>query len=159
RTCTSPRSATWAARSGPPCSSRHPFFRGRRRCSMADVRGTGTVTLDPRRWWVPALLGALSIAAGVLALAYPDITLLALGLIVGINLILIGATWTALATVEPGHSEGGRILRFFVGFLASLAGLICLVRPGAGVLALLLALSFWFILTGMSDLARAMEEH
>ncbi|SRR5581483_4285810 len=126
---------------------------------MADVRGTGTVTLDPRRWWVPALLGALSIAAGVLALAYPDITLLALGLIVGINLILIGATWTALATVEPGHSEGGRILRFFVGFLASLAGLICLVRPGAGVLALLLALSFWFILTGMSDLARAMEEH
>jgi uncharacterized membrane protein HdeD (DUF308 family) len=46
----------------------------------------------------------------------------------------------------------------FVGFLACLAGLICLVRPGAGVLALLLALSFWFILTGIADLARAMDE-
>ena len=53
-----------------------------------------------------ALLGALSIAAGVLAIAYPDITLLVLGLIVGINLVLIGAVWVALATMEQ-HTEGG----------------------------------------------------
>jgi uncharacterized membrane protein HdeD (DUF308 family) len=124
---------------------------------MANVEGTGTVTVDPKKWWVVALLGATSIVAGVLALAYPDITLLALGLVVGINLVLIGAVWIALATTED-HSPGGRVLRMFVGFLATLAGLICLVRPGAGVLALLLALSFWFILTGIADLARAMDE-
>jgi uncharacterized membrane protein HdeD (DUF308 family) len=124
---------------------------------MANVEGTGTVTVDPKKWWVVALLGLISIVAGVLALAYPDITLLALGLVVGINLVLIGAVWIALATTED-HSPGGRVLRMFVGFLATLAGLICLVRPGAGVLALLLALSFWFILTGIADLARAMDE-
>ncbi len=120
---------------------------------MAQVEGTGTVSVDPKKWWVVALLGALSIVAGVLALAYPDITLLALGLIVGINLVLIGAVWVALATTED-RTPGGRVLRMFVGFLATLAGLVCLVRPGAGVLALLLALSFWFIITGMADLAR-----
>jgi uncharacterized membrane protein HdeD (DUF308 family) len=125
---------------------------------MENIQGTGTVTVDPKRWWVVALLGTISIVAGVLALAYPDITLLVLGLVVGINLVLIGATYVALATTED-QSPGGRVLRMFVGFLATLAGLICLVRPGAGVLALLLALSFWFILTGMADLARAMEEH
>jgi uncharacterized membrane protein HdeD (DUF308 family) len=125
---------------------------------MAEVQGTGTVTIDPTRWWVVALLGAISIVAGVLALAYPDITLLVLGLIVGINLVLIGGVWIAVATVED-HSAGGRILRMIVGFLAVLAGLVCLVRPGAGVLALLIALSFWFIVTGIADLARAMEEH
>jgi uncharacterized membrane protein HdeD (DUF308 family) len=124
---------------------------------MAQVEATGTVSSDPAKWWVIALLGALSVAAGVLALAYPDITLLVLGLIVGVNLVLIGAVWVALATTEQ-HTEGGRVLRFFVGFLATLAGLVCLVRPGAGVLALLLALSFWFILTGVADLARALEE-
>ena len=124
---------------------------------MAEVEGTGTVSVDPKKWWVVGLLGLLSIIAGVLALAYPDITLLVLGLIVGINLVLIGVTWIALATTED-QSEGGRILRFFVGFFATLAGLICLVRPGAGVLALLLALSFWFIITGIADLARAMDE-
>ena len=124
---------------------------------MAEVKGTGTVSTDPGKWWVVGLLGVFSIAAGVLALAYPDITLLALGLIVGVNLVLIGAVWVALATTE-NHTEGGRVLRFFVGFLATLAGLVCLVRPGAGVLALLIALSFWFIITGMADLARALDE-
>src|SRR4051795_13222615 len=124
---------------------------------MAEIEGTGTVSVDPKKWWVVALLGAISIVAGILALAFPDITLLALGLIVGINLVLIGAVWVALATMED-HTPGGRVLRFFVGFLATLAGLICLVRPGAGVLALLLALSFWFIITGMADLARALDE-
>jgi uncharacterized membrane protein HdeD (DUF308 family) len=124
---------------------------------MAQVEGTGTVSSDPAKWWVVALLGAFSIVAGVLALAYPDITLLALGLIVGINLVLVGAIWIALATTEQ-HTEGGRVLRFFVGFLATLAGLVCLVRPGAGVLALLIALSFWFIITGVADLARALDE-
>ena len=124
---------------------------------MAKVHGTGTVSTDPGKWWVIGILGLLSIAAGVLALAYPDITLLVLGLIVGINLVLIGSVWIALATTE-NHTEGGRILRYFVGFLATLAGLVCLVRPGAGVLALLIALSFWFIVTGMADLARALDE-
>jgi uncharacterized membrane protein HdeD (DUF308 family) len=37
-------------------------------------------------------------------------------------------------------------------------GLVCLVRPGAGVLTLLIALSFWFIITGVADLARALDE-
>jgi uncharacterized membrane protein HdeD (DUF308 family) len=36
--------------------------------------------------------------------------------------------------------------------------MVCLVRPGAGVLALLVAVSFWFIVTGISDIARAIAE-
>jgi uncharacterized membrane protein HdeD (DUF308 family) len=124
---------------------------------MAQVEGTGTVSSDPAKWWVVALLGGISIVAGVLALAYPDITLLVLGLIVGIDLVFVGVVWIGLAMTEA-HSEGGRVLRFIVGFLAILAGLICLVRPGAGVLALLIALSFWFIVTGVADLARALDE-
>lgn len=67
---------------------------------MPQVEGTGTVTTDPGKWWVVALLGALSIVAGILALAYPDITLLILGLIVGINLVFIGPVWIGLATTE-----------------------------------------------------------
>jgi uncharacterized membrane protein HdeD (DUF308 family) len=120
--------------------------------------GTGTVSIDPTKWWLVGLLGLISIVAGVLALAFPDITLLALGLIVGINLVLVGTIWVAVAMMED-HSPGGRVLRMIVGFLATLAGLVCLVRPGAGVLVLLIALSFWFIVTGMADLARALEEH
>jgi uncharacterized membrane protein HdeD (DUF308 family) len=125
---------------------------------MAKLRGTGTVSSDLRKWWLVAILGALSIAVGVLAVAYPDITLLALGLFAGIYLVVAGGVYISLATTEV-FSEGGRILRFIVGFLSILAGLVCIVRPGAGVLALLIALSFWFILTGVADLARAFETH
>jgi uncharacterized membrane protein HdeD (DUF308 family) len=67
---------------------------------MANGDGTGTVITDPGKWWLVALLGVLEIVAGVLALAYPDITLLVLGLIVGINLVLIGSVWVGLATTE-----------------------------------------------------------
>jgi uncharacterized membrane protein HdeD (DUF308 family) len=123
---------------------------------MAKVEGTGTISTDLGKWWLVGLLGLLAIAAGVLAIVYPDITLLALGLIVGVYLVFAGAAYVSLATIE-NQTAGGRALRFIVGFLSILAGLICLVRPGAGVLALLIALSFWFILTGVADLARALD--
>jgi hypothetical protein len=55
-----------------------------------------------------ALLGLLSIAAGSWR-SYPDITLLVLGLVVGIHLVLIGSVWVGLATTEQ-FSEGGRVL-------------------------------------------------
>jgi uncharacterized membrane protein HdeD (DUF308 family) len=126
---------------------------------MAKREGTGTVIPDARKWWLVLILGALSIAAGVLAVAYPDITLLVLGLVLGIYLVIAGSTWVALGTSEPLLSSGGRALRIVVGVLGILAGLVCLVRPGAGVLTLLIALSFWFIVVGVSDLSRAIESH
>jgi uncharacterized membrane protein HdeD (DUF308 family) len=126
---------------------------------MAKREGTGTVIPDAGMWWLVLILGALSIVAGVLALAYPDITLLVLGLILGIYLVMIGIAWIVLGTTARRLSDGGRVLRIVVGFLGILAGLVCLVRPGAGVLTLLIALSFWFILVGVSDLTRAIETH
>lgn len=124
---------------------------------MAKEVSAGTVTAQPHRWWVVCLLGLISIAAGVLAISYPDLTLLVLGLFFGITLMLIGATWIVVGAEEKA-STGVQTLRIIVGILATLAGMICLVRPGAGVLALLVAVSFWFIVTGISDIARAIAE-
>lgn len=119
--------------------------------------GLGTVTVGLRRWWVVALLGLISIAAGVLALAYPDITLLVLGLILGVYLLIAGTVAVVTAAGEE-MSPGVRTAQIVVGFLAALAGLICLVRPGASVLAVLLAVAFWFTLVGIADLTRAAVE-
>lgn len=117
----------------------------------------GTITIRPDRWWLVALLGLLSIVVGILALAYPDITLLALGLFFGINLLIAGALWVMVG-VDEDSGAGGRALRLIVGFLAILAGLVCLVRPGASVLALLIVVAFWFVMVGVADLARAFSE-
>lgn len=64
------------------------------------------VSMDPSRWWVLALLGAISIAAGVIAIAYPDITLRVFGIFVGIYLLTAGAAWVAVEVEEemtPGR--------------------------------------------------------
>src|SRR5687768_847684 len=105
----------------------------------------GVVTVRPPRWWMVALLGVISIAAGVLAIAYPDITLRVLGLLVGIYLLIAGSVWIILAIEEEG-SAGAHVLRLLLGILATLAGLICIVRPGASVLVVLLAVAYWFLL-------------
>ncbi len=122
-----------------------------------NVQATGAVSIDLDKWWLMGLLGVISVAAGILAIAYPDITLLVLGLIFGINLLVIGTVWVVLATVEE-LSTGGRVLRMIVGFLGIIAGLFCLVHPGQSVLALLLVVAFWFVLVGVADIARAIDE-
>ena len=124
--------------------------------AAADVP-VGIVTVRPPRWWVVVVLGVISIAAGVLAIAYPDITLRVLGLLIGIYLLIAGAVWIMLAVEEEG-SAGAHVLRLLLGILATLAGLVCIVRPGASVVVVLLAVAYWFILVGIADLARAMIE-
>src|SRR3954454_24992186 len=100
------------------------------------------------KWWAFALLGGAAIVAGVLALAYPDITLRALGIILGAYLLVWGI-FTLAAAFSPGISASLSVVRVLVGFIGIMAGLVCLVRPGASELALLIAFSFWFILVGI----------
>src|SRR3954451_14673766 len=42
-------------------------------------------------WWLFLIMGLISTIAGLLAIAYPDLTLLAIGLFAGISLLFIGA--------------------------------------------------------------------
>jgi uncharacterized membrane protein HdeD (DUF308 family) len=108
------------------------------------------------KWWVMLVMGLFTLAAGILALAYPDLTLLVLGIVFGAYLTVWGMFTLAL-TFAPDEPTVGRVLSVLVGFLAILAGLFCLVRPGASVLVLLIALGFWFVLVGVADLVRGIE--
>jgi uncharacterized membrane protein HdeD (DUF308 family) len=109
------------------------------------------MTTDPvariaKNWWLFLVLGIVSVIAGVLAIAYPDLTLLALGLFAGISLLMIGI----MEVVEAisGDAES-RALSAIVGVLSLLAGLVCLRRPGESLLALVIVLGFWLIIEGV----------
>jgi uncharacterized membrane protein HdeD (DUF308 family) len=69
------------------------------------------------KWWVQALIGVLSVAVGILALAHEGITLLALGM------------FALMAGFEPGAPPSDAVLRTVIGILAILAGLVLIVRP------------------------------
>lgn len=111
----------------------------------------------PRLWWLVLISGLLSVLVGVLALAVPGATLLFLGLLFGVSLMITGVSSIAVGLTGDG-SAGRQTLSVLLGFAAVLAGIFCFVRPGAGVIAVVLSVAFWFMLVGVGDLVAAFQE-
>jgi uncharacterized membrane protein HdeD (DUF308 family) len=105
-----------------------------------------------KEWWMLAVLGVASLVCGVLAIVYPDITLLAVGIIFGFYLLLAGVFELVEAIVGDVAS---RALSAIVGVVALIAGLVCLRRPGESLLALIVVLGIYLIVTGVARLVRA----
>ena len=122
----------------------------------ATSSSTAEVFGDTRRYGLVLIFaGTLGVIAGVLAILYPDITLLALALIAGINIMLLGVA--SLVDVFVGDDEtGGRLLAGVIGVLGIVAGLAVMRRPGESLLAVLLILGIWLIVSGIVDLVRAL---
>jgi uncharacterized membrane protein HdeD (DUF308 family) len=108
-----------------------------------------------KEWWMLAVLGAVSIVAGVLAIAYPDVTLLAIGIIFGFYLILAGIF--EIVTAILGESES-RALNAIIGVVALIAGIVCIRRPDGSVLAVVIVLGIYLIVTGGVRLVFAFDE-
>jgi uncharacterized membrane protein HdeD (DUF308 family) len=110
-----------------------------------DLRQVGTLLI---------VTGAIGFVAGVLAIVYPDVTLLALALIAGINLLLLGVM--SLVDAFSGDNDTTtRVLAALLGLLGIIAGLVVMRRPGESLLAILLVLGIWLVITGVVDLVRA----
>jgi uncharacterized membrane protein HdeD (DUF308 family) len=110
-----------------------------------DARSYGTFLI---------VAGVLGVIAGILALVYPDITLLALALIAGINLMLLGIL--ALIDSFGGDRDAGdRVLAGVIGILGLIAGLVVIRRPGESLLALVVIIGVWLVVTGIVDFIRA----
>jgi uncharacterized membrane protein HdeD (DUF308 family) len=113
-----------------------------------------TADLNRRSGWVVIVAGALSLLAGILAIVFPDITLLALALIAGINLLLLGIM-ALVSAVTSDRDATVRVLGAMVGLLGVIAGVVVMRRPGESLLAIILILGVWFIVSGLVDAVRA----
>lgn len=111
----------------------------------SETRGWGS-------WWIPAAAGALSAIAGVLAIVWPGITLLALALITGINMMVLSAFFLGDALANDDH--GDRALRVVLGVVGIIAGLTVMRRPGETLLVLILAAGIWLVLSGIAETIR-----
>jgi len=101
--------------------------------------------------------GAISIVAGLLAIVYPDITLLALAIFAGINLIVLGIL--GLIDAFDDAADGGiRALAGVLGVLGMIAGLVVLRRPGESLLAILLVLGIWLVVSGAVSFFRSFND-
>jgi uncharacterized membrane protein HdeD (DUF308 family) len=105
-----------------------------------------------RNWWLFLVGGLVSVIAGVLAIVYPDITLLALGIFAGVGLLFAGAM--DIAEAISGAPES-RVLAAIVGVLSVVAGLICLRRPGESLLAIVVVLGIYLVVAGIVRFIRS----
>jgi uncharacterized membrane protein HdeD (DUF308 family) len=99
-------------------------------------------------------VGAIDVIAGLVAIAWPGVTVLALALLFGILVLMAGLVSISMGLLIR-RSGGDAVVPFVFGGAALIAGLVCIVHPGAGVLAIIVGCTLWFLFTGLGQLALA----
>jgi uncharacterized membrane protein HdeD (DUF308 family) len=117
------------------------------RDTLAGLRSSGGVLIGA---------GIVSIIAGLLAIAFPDITLLALALFAGINLIVLSAL-TLVDAFSKDVDGAARAVSAVLGVLGLIAGLVILRRPGESLLVLILVIGIWLVVSGTISFLRSLD--
>jgi uncharacterized membrane protein HdeD (DUF308 family) len=115
----------------------------------------GNRTMD-RGWWLMIILGIVSLAAGTLAIVQPGTTLFALIVLMAANAIVTGALDIAVAIRLRRQIEHEWLL-ILTGVVAVAFGVLVLLFPPAGALALAFFLGFYATATGILLLALALR--
>jgi uncharacterized membrane protein HdeD (DUF308 family) len=97
-------------------------------------------------WWLVMLLGILGVSAGVIVLAWPEISLVTLAWVSGIFLLVDGVSELV---VSLSRRAEGRGLLALLGALSVIAGLFLVRHPIAGVVAVALLLGIWLVVFGL----------
>jgi len=107
---------------------------------------------DERGWLI--LSGLLGIGAGIVVLAWPGISALALLYVIGVYAVLLGLTVIAGSFQLP--TDGRDTALMILSGLVSIAfGVVIFAKPGAGALAVLALIAAFFLITGVSGLVLA----
>lgn len=110
-----------------------------------------------RRWWMVVLRGAFAVLFGLLAIIWPDITVLALVLLWGAYALIDGLTSVMLALSERTAAREDRLTFGLLGVLGIAAGVVTFVWPTITAMVLLLVIAFWAILAGVLQIAAAIR--
>jgi uncharacterized membrane protein HdeD (DUF308 family) len=107
-----------------------------------------------RNWWAVAIRGLLGMAVGVIALVLPGATMLALVLLFTAYMVIDGV-FAIVAGVRAarGHDRWG--LLALEGVADIVAGVIAVVWPAITVLAFVLLIAAWSIVSGILVLMAA----
>jgi uncharacterized membrane protein HdeD (DUF308 family) len=118
--------------------------------------GRGVLPVLARNWWALVLRGLAAILFGVLAFAWPGITLFVLVLFFGAYMLVDGI-FAIVAAVRAAGEEDRWWLLLIEGILGVLAGLVAFFWPGLTALALLYFIAAWAIVTGIMEIVAAVR--
>jgi len=108
------------------------------------------------RWWVFLLRGLVAIAAGVITMMHPELTLLVLIVLIGVSALVDG-----LACVFAGVGGGAAGRPWWEMILLGLAGvgfgIATLAWPGLTTMFLVFLIASWSIVRGIFEIAVAVK--
>jgi uncharacterized membrane protein HdeD (DUF308 family) len=102
-----------------------------------------------------AILGVLSLLLGFYSLRHIVITLLSLGLLLGIFWLVDGIGLIVSAVEHRGMP--GRELSLLSGVLGAIAGLVLLVWPAISILTLAWLAGLWLLILGVTQVGMAIQ--
>lgn len=112
-------------------------------------------TMQRVPWW-PFVLGGLALlAAGIVAIIWPDITLAVLVILWG-AVILVDGVFAVLAGLFSRASSALRFFLLLTGVISIMIGLCILVWPGITALVVLYIIGAWAIIAGVMKVLTAM---
>ncbi len=115
-------------------------------------------TLLARNWWVVALRGVFAILFGIVALLLPGVTIAALVLLFAVYMLVDGILAIIAGVRAARHHERWGML-VLEGVADLIAGAIAFVWPAITVLAFVILLAAWAIVSGALLLSAAFRLH
>jgi uncharacterized membrane protein HdeD (DUF308 family) len=111
-----------------------------------------------RHAWAVGIMGVLGIVASIATLVWPDITALLLLYLVAVWAITMGA-FQVVAAIALRREIEGEFWMGLGGVVSVLFGILLIVAPGTGLLALVWLVGAWAIVFGVSSLGLAYRLH
>src|SRR5688572_2923159 len=103
------------------------------------------------RWRPLAVIGALSVVAGVVMIVWPVPSLGVVAVLIGGWLLCAGGMRVATALLARSGSRDSRRMSVFAGLASVAGGGVCLVRPDATVRLFAAVLAVQWIAGGVAD--------
>lgn len=129
---------------------------------MSQAQGVGPSLGAPlllhalaRNWWLLLLRGLAAICFGILALAWPGLTLFTLILFYG-AFVLVDGVISIFAAIGGG-APAPRWWLALVGVLGIAAGVVTFLWPGMTALVLLFVIAGWAIAIGVAEIVGAIR--
>jgi uncharacterized membrane protein HdeD (DUF308 family) len=113
----------------------------------AESRADAMSAVLARNWWALAIRGVLAIAVGLTALVLPGATMLALVLLFAAYMLVDGV-FAIIAAIRAARQHERWGVLVLAGVADIVAGVLAVIWPGLTVLAFVLLVAAWAIVTG-----------
>jgi uncharacterized membrane protein HdeD (DUF308 family) len=109
-----------------------------------------------RHWWVPVLRGAAAIIFGIIAFAYPGLTLAVLIILFG-AWVLVDGIFRVVGAIGHRSDDKEWGLDLVIGIVGIIIGVLTFIRPGITALALVIYIAAWALMIGATEIAVAIK--